>query len=56
MGNPELSLGANATLCRRIWGGGWGEVLEREHALAYAKLTCLREFVQESFLLWPTSC
>lgn len=25
MGNPELSLGANATLCRRIWGGGRGE-------------------------------
>lgn len=29
MGSPELSLGANATLCRRIWGGGKGEGLER---------------------------
>lgn len=23
MGNLELSLGANATLCWRIWGGEW---------------------------------
>lgn len=55
MGNPELSLGASATLCRRVWGGGCGEAW-REHALAYAKLTCLRYLVRESFLLWPTSC